>query len=375
MSIFQCLWFCLIFVLIAGYFVLDGFDLGAGVLYPLIAKTEGEKAVVRRSVGPVWDGNEVWLLTAGGALFAAFPMAYATTFSGFYLAIMLVLFGLIVRAISLEFRAHDPKWGKAWDACFIIGSLLPALLFGVAVGNIYAGIPMDANGDYSGIPLLGLVTPFTLLTGLLGLAMFLAAGAAWVALKAEMGSKLRARAAKLRMPLGVAVLVLFAVVSAYGHFIIQPAMDPSLNILRWLFAILFVVAVAASMALGRKESGDKPAFLAQCAAAIMLVGAHAETVVQSGVTPLVHRRLLFRWHAAAFLAENRALSPVAQRRSSLEPVYTEARARRASGSSSDRACGRRLRLREAGAAPACPSGRGPSRKCVRGTCGRSRHGR
>ena len=272
MSIFQCLWFCLIFVLIAGYFVLDGFDLGSGVLYPLIAKTEGEKAVVRRSVGPVWDGNEVWLLTAGGALFAAFPMAYATTFSGFYLAIMLVLFGLIVRAISLEFRAHDPKWGKAWDACFIIGSLLPALLFGVAVGNIYAGIPMDANGDYSGIPLLGLVTPFTLLTGLLGLAMFLAAGAAWVALKAEMGSKLRARAAKLRMPLGVAVLVLFAVVSAYGHFIIQPAMDPSLNILRWLFAILFVVAVAASMALGRKESGDKPAFLAQCAAAIMLVG-------------------------------------------------------------------------------------------------------
>ena len=142
----------------------------------------------------------------------------------------------------------------------------------MAVGNIYAGIPMDANGDYSGIPLLGLVTPFTLLTGLLGLAMFLAAGAAWVALKAEMGSKLRARAAKLRMPLGVAVLVLFAVVSAYGHFIIQPAMDPSLNILRWLFAILFVVAVAASMALGRKESGDKPAFLAQCVAAIMLVG-------------------------------------------------------------------------------------------------------
>ena len=106
-----------------------------------------------------------------------------------------------------------------------------------------------------------------------------------------------------------------------------------------------------------------------------LVGAHAETVVQSGVTPLVHRRPLFRWHAVAFLAENRALFPVAQRRSSLEPVYTEARARRASGSSSDRACGRRLRLREAGAAPACPSGRGPSRKCVRGTCGRSRHGR
>ena len=261
MSIFQILWFCLIFVLIAGYFVLDGFDLGAGVLYPVLAKTEGERAVIRRSVGPVWDGNEVWLLTAGGALFAAFPMAYATTFSGFYLAIMLVLFGLIVRAISFEFRAHDPKWGKAWDVCLFLGSLLPALLFGVAVGNIYAGIP-----------LLGLVTPFTLLTCLLGVAMFLAAGACWVALKAEEGSELRERAAKLRLPLGIAVLVLFAVVSVYGHFVIQPAMEPSLNILRWLFAILFVVAIAASLALGRKESGDKPAFLAQSAAAVMLVG-------------------------------------------------------------------------------------------------------
>ena len=283
MSIFQILWFCLIFVLIAGYFVLDGFDLGAGVLYPVLAKNEGERAVIRRSVGPVWDGNEVWLLTAGGALFAAFPDAYATTFSGFYLAVMLVLFGLIVRAVSFEFRAHDPKWGKAWDVCLFLGSLLPALLFGVAVGNIYAGIPMDANGDYAGIPLLGLVTPFTLLTGLLGLAMFLAAGAAWIALKAEIGSDLRARAAKLRLPLSVAVLVLFAIVSVYGHFIIQPAMEPSLNILRWLFAILFVVAMVATIVLGRKESGDKPAFLAQSAAAIMLTGLLAASMFPNQV--------------------------------------------------------------------------------------------
>ena len=132
MTFFQVLWFILIFVLIAGYFVLDGFDLGAGALYPFIAKDDREKAIVRRSIGPVWDGNEVWLLTAGGALFAAFPAAYATTFSGFYLAIMLVLFGLIVRAVSLEFRAHDPQWGRAWDVCFFLGSALPALLFGVS---------------------------------------------------------------------------------------------------------------------------------------------------------------------------------------------------------------------------------------------------
>ena len=123
----------------------------------------------------------------GGALFAAFPAAYATTFSGFYLAVMLVLFGLIVRAVSLEFRAHDPQWARAWDACFTVGSFLPALLLGVALGNVIAGIPMAANGDYAGVPLLGLLSPFTLVAGLLGLAMCLSAGAAWVALKAPAG--------------------------------------------------------------------------------------------------------------------------------------------------------------------------------------------
>ena len=177
MSALAVLWFFLIFVLIAGYFVLDGFDLGVGVLYRALAKTDAERALVRRSIGPVWDGNEVWLLTAGGALFAAFPAAYATTFSGFYLAVMLVLFGLIVRAVSLEFRAHDASWSRVWDVCFIVGSFLPALLLGVAVGNAFAGIPMAANGDYSGVPLLGLITPFTLLCGLLGLSVFVTQGA------------------------------------------------------------------------------------------------------------------------------------------------------------------------------------------------------
>ena len=195
MTVLGILWFILIAVLIAGYFILDGFDLGSGVLSPFVAKDEKEKAIVRRSIGPVWDGNEVWLLTAGGALFAAFAPAYATTFSGFYLAIMLVLFGLIVRAVSLEYRAHDPKWKKLWDALFFIGSLLPALLFGVAIGNVYAGIPMDANGDYNGIPLLGLITPFTLLCGLLGLSFFLMQGATWLAMKAPKPSAFQARLA------------------------------------------------------------------------------------------------------------------------------------------------------------------------------------
>ena len=182
MTALGVLWYFLIFLLIAGYFVFDGFDLGVGVLYPFLAKTEDEKELARHSIGPVWDGNEVWLLTAGGALFAAFAPAYATTFSGFYLAIMLVLFGLILRGVSVEFASRDREWAKLWDICFFVGSLLPALLFGVAVGNVYAGIPMDAAGNYSGLPLIGLVTPFTLLCGLLGLAMFVVAGASWIAL-------------------------------------------------------------------------------------------------------------------------------------------------------------------------------------------------
>ena len=256
-TFFQGLWFLLIFVLIAGYFVLDGFDLGAGVLYPFVAKGDEEKAVVRTSIGPVWDGNEVWLLTAGGALFAAFPAAYATTFSGFYLAVMLVLF--------------DHKWAKVWDGCFFVGSLLPALLLGVAVGNIYAGIPMSANGDYTGIPLLGLITPFTLLCGLLGLSMFLAQGASWLALKAPKPSDLQARAAKLRFPLQIVSLVLFVAVTAYALLGIQPAMDPLLGAVRWLLAALFVVAIVASVFFAKSKDCDLGAFIAQSGAAALLV--------------------------------------------------------------------------------------------------------
>ncbi len=270
-TLFQILWYFLIFLLIAIYFVLDGFDLGAGVLYPIVAKNEREQTIVRSSIGPVWDGNEVWLLTAGGALFAAFPSAYATTFSGFYLAVMLVLFGLIVRAISFEFHAHDPAWRKLWDGCFVVGSFLPALLLGVAVGNVYMGIPMDANGDYSGFPLFGLVNPFTLLTGLLGLAMFLSQGAAWLALKAPLGSDLRKRAVGLRFPLQVASLLLFFVVSVYALLIVQPEMAAGLSILRWLFALLVVVLIAAAVVFGNSHDNDLLSFVAQSGSAICLV--------------------------------------------------------------------------------------------------------
>lgn len=271
MTALGILWFVLIAVLIAGYFILDGFDLGAGILSPFIAKDESEKAVIRRAIGPTWDGNEVWLLTAGGALFAAFAPAYATTFSGFYLAVMLVLFGLIVRAVSLEYRAHDPKWGKVWDALFFIGSLLPALLFGVAIGNVYAGIPLDANGDYAGIPLLGLITPFTLLCGLLGLSVFITQGAAWLALKAEKPSALQARAAKLRRPLACITLVLFVIVSVYSLTGIAPTFDPALGALRGVACVGVVAALGALFFGSRKEGNDLMPFLASSASALLLV--------------------------------------------------------------------------------------------------------
>ena len=270
MSALAVLWFFLIFVLIAGYFVLDGFDLGVGVLYRALAKTDAERALVRRSIGPVWDGNEVWLLTAGGALFAAFPAAYATTFSGFYLAVMLVLFGLIVRAVSLEFGAHDPKWGRVWDACFTVGSFLPALLLGVALGNVIAGVPLAANGDYAGVPLLGLLSPFTLVVGSLGFAMCMAAGAAWVALKTERTSAVHGRAEKQRRVWHIVALALFAVATVLAFGVVKPQFAPGMLGAGVIFAIAFVACIAASIAQAKKGN-DLIAFVLQSIAAVCLV--------------------------------------------------------------------------------------------------------
>lgn len=271
MTTLGILWYFLIFLLIAGYFVLDGFDLGVGVLYPFIAKTDAERDVLRRSIGPVWDGNEVWLLTAGGALFAAFAPAYATSFSGFYLAIMLVLFGLILRAVAIEYAHRDHAWATLWNVCFFVGSLVPALLFGVAVGNIYAGVPLDANGDYCGVPLLGLITPFTLLTGVMGLTMFLAAGASWICLKTQEDSALRERALGLRKAFQIASIVVFALLSVYGHFLVQPEMAPQLSIVRFALAAVVVAALVVAVVLGRDAVKDAPVFVAQSLAAVALV--------------------------------------------------------------------------------------------------------
>ncbi len=178
-------WYLLIGVLFAGYAILDGFDLGVGMSH-LFAKNDEERRILLNSIGPVWDGNEVWLVTAGGALFAAFPEAYATAFSGFYTAFMLLLFGLIFRAVALEFRSKQPMrwWRRLWDGAFFVSSLLIALLMGVALGNLIQGLPLDAAHELN-ISFFDLFNPIALLTGLATVALFLMHGAIYLVMKTE----------------------------------------------------------------------------------------------------------------------------------------------------------------------------------------------
>jgi cytochrome bd ubiquinol oxidase subunit II len=179
-------WFALLVVLLTGYAILDGFDLGAGAVHLIVARTDTERRHVLNSVGPVWDGNEVWLITGGGALFAAFPLVYATVFSGFYLAMVLVLASLILRAVAIEYRSKEASvwWRRGWDVVFSLSSAVAALLFGVAMGNLIGGIALDEQGIYRG-GLAGLLNPFGLLTGALALAAAVMQGTAWLVLKTE----------------------------------------------------------------------------------------------------------------------------------------------------------------------------------------------
>ena len=187
-------WFLLIGLLLVGYAVLDGFDLGAGIVHLFVARDDAERRSVLNAIGPVWDGNEVWLITGGGALFAAFPLVYATVFSGFYLAVMLLLGALILRAVSIEFRSKETNrlWRLAWDAGFAVGSALAAFLFGVALGNIVRGLPLDEGGVYRG-GLAGLLNPFSIVMGLLTLGLAAQQGSSWLVLKTEGALRTRAR--------------------------------------------------------------------------------------------------------------------------------------------------------------------------------------
>lgn len=210
----ETIWFILILVLLAGYVVLDGFDLGVGICH--LFGDDRDRRAMLSAIAPVWDGNEVWLITGGGALFAVFPHAYATVFSGFYLAMMLVLFALIFRGVAIEFRnkMDCPKWRKFWDTAFAAGSSLAALLLGVALGNILRGVPLDAEHNFTG-SFFSLLNPYSLLMGVAGFCIIAAQGALYLTIKTQGQTRDKAmKWARLAVWAEVAVVVVGAIVTA-----------------------------------------------------------------------------------------------------------------------------------------------------------------
>ncbi len=251
--ILESIWFFLWGLLWAIYFMTDGFDLGLGTLMPFLAKSENDKRVIVNSMGPLWDGNEVWLLTAGGVTFAAFPLVYAVMFSSLYTALMLILFALILRGVAFEFRGkvESDKWRKVWDACIFIGSAAPAILFGVAFANIFKGIPIDQNGIYQG-NLFTLLNVYGLLGGVLFLLLFLVHGSIWLSIKSEGDLQARAAATADKLwPVLVGFAVIFLGASAgftrlYDNFLAYPALFIVILLaVAALFAIKFFLAKKA----------------------------------------------------------------------------------------------------------------------------------
>lgn len=230
-------WFCLIAVLWIGYFTLEGFDFGVGMLLPWLARNDRERRIMINTIGPVWDGNEVWVLTAGGATFAAFPEWYATLFSGFYLPLLLILLALIVRGLAFEYRHQRPEasWHSWWDRAIIVGSYVPAFLWGVAFANIVRGVPIDEDKEFTGT-LFTLLNPFGLLGGVVTLLLFLTHGAMFLALKTDGDIRVRAR--------GVAVTSGLAAAAAAVAFLVWTQFLTGNG---WS-AVLFVLAAAALVA-------------------------------------------------------------------------------------------------------------------------------
>jgi len=215
-EVLQIIWFILIAVLWIGFFFLEGFDFGVGMLMPFLGKNDTERRAIINTIGPHWDGNEVWLLTAGGATFAAFPHWYATLFSGFYPALFLLLLALIVRGVAFEFRSKDanPKWRTLWDWCVFTGSLLPALLLGVAFANLAHGVPINADMHYTGT-FWTLLNPYGLLGGVGTIGIFLLHGAIFLDLKSEGAIRERAHTFARKFWLVQVILTLALLVSTY----------------------------------------------------------------------------------------------------------------------------------------------------------------
>jgi cytochrome d ubiquinol oxidase subunit II len=286
----ETIWFCLIALMIAMYVLLDGFDLGAGAIHLLVAKTDEERRQVLASIGPVWDGNEVWLIAAGGTLYFAFPALYASSFSGFYLPLMMILWLLILRGTSIEFRNHvkSAVWDPLWDFLFCASSLLLAVLYGAALANVVRGVPLDARG-YFFEPLwtnfqisdeTGILDWYTILVGVLALLALVMHGGLWVQLKTS--GPVSERAARLARQAWWGVTALTAVVTTVT-FQVQPQVKENLTTWPWgLIFPLLAVAGLAGVPFELTKKDERKAFLASCAYLTGML-----TSVVFGVYPMV----------------------------------------------------------------------------------------
>jgi cytochrome d ubiquinol oxidase subunit II len=263
------IWFLLVGVLFTGYAMLDGFDLGVGALH-LFAKKDEERRILLNAIGPVWDGNEVWLVTGGGALFAAFPPVYATVFSGFYLAFMLLLMGLIFRAVAIEFRSKRPErwWRQMWDISFCAGSVMSSFIIGVAMGNVAWGVPLDKDGEFVG-SFLGLLHPYAMLLGVTTVALFAMHGAIFALMKTE--GKFHNRIRRWINPCIITFIMLYAATTQLT-LLYCPHMTERVK----EHPIFLAIAGANMLAIANIPRAihlkkDFQAFLSSCAAMIALM--------------------------------------------------------------------------------------------------------
>jgi len=263
-------WFFLVGILFTGYAVLDGFDLGVGSLH-LFTKTDEERRTMLNSIGPVWDGNEVWLVAGGGALFAAFPQAYATVFSGFYFAFILLLVALIFRAVAIEFRSKQPMkwWRSLWDVGFSMGSITSAFLIGVALGNIILGVPLDANHEYGGT-FLDLLNPYALLVGVTTLMLFAMHGSIYVALKTEGALQKKARQ---WVDILIFLFIAFYIATTIVTLLHVPQMADFLKTHYILFLLPLISLIAIiNIPIQFRRGNEFIAFLSSCVAVVTLLG-------------------------------------------------------------------------------------------------------
>jgi cytochrome d ubiquinol oxidase subunit II len=263
------IWFILVGVLFTGYAILDGFDLGTGALH-LFTKTDKERRIMLNAIGPVWDGNEVWLVTGGGALFAAFPEVYATSFSGFYIAMMLLLVGLIFRAVAIDFRSkrEGQVWRGFWDISFSFSSILSSLLIGVALGNIAWGIPLNSDFEYAG-SFIGLLNPYALLVGITTVALFMMHGAIYLLMKTE--DELHD---KIRFWVNPAIIffIICYILTTMATLLYVPHMSDNLKAFPALMLIPLLNALAiANIPREIHHGRDFRAFLSSCAAMAALL--------------------------------------------------------------------------------------------------------